>query len=273
MMHNMQISTLGLCAILSYLIASALLIYPLLKKQRLAQDKRLPFLLIGFIGVSLHGLSLSPMLFTPQGINIGFLNAASLVGLSSITLLLIASIKQPVETLNIAFMPSVAIIIILSMVYPSTHILNSDLSWQLELHILLSIIAYSILTLAAIQSLLLSFQEHHLRNHHPGGFVRALPALQTMENLLFQMIHSGFLLLSLALFSGMLFLEDLFAQHLAHKTILSIIAWLVFAILLWGRHSQGWRGRTATRWTLGGFIFLALAYFGSKLVLEFFLAH
>jgi len=60
----------------------------------------------------------------------------------------------------------------------------------------------------------------------------------------------------------------MFAQQLAHKTVLSIIAWCVFATLLAGHRFLGWRGRTATRWTLGGFASLMLAYFGSKFVLE-----
>jgi ABC-type uncharacterized transport system permease subunit len=51
-------------------------------------------------------------------------------------------------------------------------------------------------------------------------------------------------------------------------TVSAAVAWLVFAVLLWGRWKFGWRGRTAIRWTLGGFAFLLLAYFGSKLVLE-----
>jgi ABC-type uncharacterized transport system permease subunit len=82
------------------------------------------------------------------------------------------------------------------------------------------------------------------------------------------MIGVGFILLSLALVSGALFVQDLFAQHLVHKTVLSIVAWVVFAILLWGRQRFGWRGRTAIRWTLSGFFSLMLAYFGSKWVLE-----
>jgi ABC-type uncharacterized transport system permease subunit len=93
-----------------------------------------------------------------------------------------------------------------------------------------------------------------------------------METLLFDAIIIGFVCLSLSLVSGMIFLENMFAQHLAHKTILSILAWLVFAILLAGRWLAGWRGRTAIRWTLGGFISLMLAYFGSKFVLEVILA-
>jgi len=92
-----------------------------------------------------------------------------------------------------------------------------------------------------------------------------------MEHFLFQLIAAGFALLTLALFTGLIFVQNLFAQHLVHKTVLSLLAWLVFAVLLWGRWRFGWRGRTAIRWTLGGFASLMLAYFGSKLVLELIL--
>jgi len=118
----------------------------------------------------------------------------------------------------------------------------------------------------------LSVQNSFLHKHQPGGLIRLLPPLKTMETLLFDAIIIGFICLSLSLVSGMIFLENMFAQHLAHKTILSILAWLVFAILLAGRWLAGWRGRTAIRWTLGGFISLMLAYFGSKFVLEVILA-
>ena len=78
----------------------------------------------------------------------------------------------------------------------------------------------------------LAVQDSYLRRRKPTGFVRALPPLMTMEALLFEMIGLGFILLTLALFSGFLFLEDMFAQRLVHKTILSIVAWLVFGTLL-----------------------------------------
>jgi len=92
-----------------------------------------------------------------------------------------------------------------------------------------------------------------------------------MELLLFQMIGAGMLFLSGSLLSGFFFLEDIFAQHLAHKTILSLLAWVVFGSLLLGRIRYGWRGKKAIRGTIIGFIFLALAYFGSKLALELIL--
>jgi ABC-type uncharacterized transport system permease subunit len=114
----------------------------------------------------------------------------------------------------------------------------------------------------------LAVQDNHLRQRQPGGFVRGLPPLQTMESLLFEMIAAGFVLLTFALLSGFAFLQNMFAQHLVHKTVLSTIAWLVFGGLLLGRYRYGWRGRTAITWTLSGFVLLILAYFGSKAVLQ-----
>ena len=89
-----------------------------------------------------------------------------------------------------------------------------------------------------------------------------------MEDLLFKLIPAGFALLTVSLLSGIVFIDDIFAQHLVHKTILSILAWLIFGVLLWGRWRYGWRGSLAVRLTLVGIVLLMLSYFGSKLVLE-----
>jgi len=151
------------------------------------------------------------------------------------------------------------------------HLLPPGSPPGLIFHVVTSIVAYSILGLAAIQAVVLSIQNSFLHKHQPGGLIRMMPPLRTMEALLFDAIIIGFICLSVSLITGIIFLENMFAQHLAHKTVLSIIAWLVFAILLTGRWLVGWRGRTAIRWTLGGFISLMLAYFGSKFVLELIL--
>jgi ABC-type uncharacterized transport system permease subunit len=89
-----------------------------------------------------------------------------------------------------------------------------------------------------------------------------------MEQVLFTTIHAGVVLLTLSVFSGLIFVDNVFAQHLVHKTVLSIIALFVFGVLLLGRWRFGWRGRKAIHWTLVGYGLLVLAYFGSRLVLE-----
>ena len=87
----------------------------------------------------------------------------------------------------------------------------------------------------------------------------------------YDLSQAGWSLLSLSLISGWVFLGNLFAQHLVHKTLLACLAWVVFSVLLWGRNHLGWRGHKAIRWTLAGFCLLMLAYFGSKLVREYIL--
>ena len=224
----------------------------------------------GLAAVLLHALVLYPELVTGEGFNLGFFNAASLTALLTVILLLLVSIRQPIESLGIPILPVTAATLGLAAMYPSQHPITST-SWQLDVHILFSVLAYSMFVLAAVQAVLLAIQDNHLRNRQPGGFIRALPPLQVMEKMLFQMIGTGFVLLTIALLTGIFFLEDIFAQHLVHKTILSIAGWIIFGVLLWGRWRFGWRGRTAIRWTLSGFALLALAYFGSKLVLELIL--
>jgi ABC-type uncharacterized transport system permease subunit len=95
-----------------------------------------------------------------------------------------------------------------------------------------------------------------------------LPPLQLMESMLFELIWVGVVALTLSIGTGVIFMENIFAQHLVHKTVLSIAAWLLFSVLLWGRYFLGWRSQTAVRLTVSGFTLLMLAFFGSKLVLE-----
>ena len=270
-MPRMNLIIFAVAAVILYLLTSAALTARLAGSLAAPRMSRSIVLLLGFGAVTLHALVLYPELMTGQGLNMGFFNAASLVALLMVTLLLLTAIRQPVENLGIPVLPIAAATVVLAAWNPGQHHTITSTNWQLDLHILFSVLAYSLFALAAVQALLLAIQDRHLRNRRPGGFIRTLPPLEVMERLLFQMIATGFTLLSAALLTGILFLEDIFAQHLVHKTVLSIISWVIFGILLWGRWKFGWRGRTAIRWTLSGFSFLILAYFGSKLVLELIL--
>lgn len=206
-----------------------------------------------------------------RGLNFGFFNAMSLMMWLIALLVTIASFSKPLENLGIAAFPVAALAVLMEMIFPSTRILLPDEAHDLRFHILISIMAYSLLTIAAIQASLLAVQNQYLRNKHPGGFIRALPPLETMESLLFQLIGLGFVFMSLALATGAIYLEDMFEQHLVHKTVLALVSWGLLGILLWGRWRFGWRGKTAIRWTISAFIILLLSYFGTKLVMELIL--
>ena len=216
----------------------------------------------------LHAAALGQSLFTTLGLDLSFFNTLSLVGWLVSALLFGTNLRQPLESLAMVLLPLIIATLLADLLTPALSQRIIAVGTGLQIHILGSLLAFSTLSLAAAQALVLSYQDYHLRNHQLTSWVRHLPPLQHMESFLFQLIWLGFFLLTVALVSGWLFLDDVFAQHLIHKTILSILAWVIFAMLLLGRILAGWRGRKAIHWTLGGFALLVLAYLGSKMVLE-----
>lgn len=196
-----------------------------------------------------------------------FAHAMSTIGWVLSALILLLSLREPVASLGVLVFPCVGTAALISgLLPPSPH--SSQLSQGMALHVALSVIAYGILVVAAMQACVLAIQNNRLHAHTTGGFIRKLPPLASMESLLFRLIAVGFVTLSLALISGLNHLDNMFAQNLAHKTILSLLAWGIFGTLLIGRRLAGWRGRTAVRWTLAGSATLVVGYAGSKFVAE-----
>lgn len=221
-------------------------------------------------GLVLHGIAGGSEVAAAGALHLGFFNALSATTWLIAAVWLLTSLRRPISNLGLVVLPLAALGALVALLFPPAEA-TRDLPQGVELHVIVSLVAYSFLAVAAAQAVILAVQDHHLHRHHPTRFVRALPPLQVMEQVLFQLIGVGFILLTLALATGVFFLEDLFAQHLVHKTTLSVAAWLIFGVLLIGRWRQGWRGATAIRWTLAGFVVLAIGYFGSKLVLELIL--
>ena len=139
-----------------------------------------------------------------------------------------------------------------------------------KMHLIIALLAYSLLTFAALHAMLMMVAERSL--HRKPTLIRLpdFPPLLTMETLLFRVIGLGFVLLTFTLVTGVMFSEQIFGQavKLNHKNIFTILSWVIFGSLLLGRKTRGWRGRKAIRWTLSGFVLLLLAYAGSKFVLE-----
>lgn len=259
-------------ALALYLLAALGLLSRLLGRGPLFLRERRSFILSAALAaVLLHGIALYAAIFSDQGMDLGFFNALALVGLLVALIALAAFVKPSFENLGLVLFPLAGASILLAETLTSDVLLLHGGNWPLDTHILFSLLAYSLLSVAALQAVVLALQERRLRRGSAGGLLSTLPPLQEMERFLFQLIAAGFILLTLSLFTGLIFVHNFMVQHLAHKAILSGLAWLVFAVLLWGRWRFGWRGRTAIRWTLAGFVSLMLAYFGSKLVLELIL--
>lgn len=220
------------------------------------------------IALAAHGLSLLWLMRTPASFVLNFNITASLVMWLTNLLLFIAQLKRPVQSLSLFTLPLTLLGLIIQIL-PQPIGVNISLDNGLGIHIIISLLAYSMLTLAAFQALLLAIQNHYLHKRQHILILKSLPPLLDMEDLLFRLILVGVLFLTLGLVTGFIYLTDLFAQHVAHKTLLSLIAWFIFTTLLMGHWRYGWRGRIAIRWTLIGSMILMLGFLGSKFIIEY----
>lgn len=222
---------------------------------------------IGALAVVCHSAVILASLGGLDTLTLDITASASLISWLVALLLVAVSFAKPVLSAAAGLFPLAALTILLVVGLPSSS-QRTGLTPGIAIHVLTSILSFSLFAIAAVQAILLARQNQALRHHRTRGIVQSLPPLTTMERLLFELIWAGMLLLTLSILSGVVFLDDIFAQHLVHKTVLSFAAWIIFALLLTGRHVLGWRGAKAVRWTLGGCLLLLLAYFGSKFVLE-----
>lgn len=214
----------------------------------------------------LHLFLLSKMGAEQSSFNLGFAPTLTLFAWFVSLIALLMSLRVALPALFIILFPFNIITIVCALLLPSDPISTSPmLSSALLWHIASSLLAYGILSIASLIAILLAIQDFQLHHHRQSTFLKELPALQTLESLLFRLIEAGFILLTLSVITGFISTNDLFN----HKIVFSSIAWVVFLVLLVGRHLAGWRGQTAIRWTLLGIVALMLAIFGTKVALEF----
>ena len=223
------------------------------------------FLLYVFIAATLQLFSFASTLIDNQLIMLSLGSSLSLITWLSVMSLLSTTLKQPTEKLGIFLFPLAGLTAILTFI-PND---STGISIEVGIHIILSISAYSILGLATAQAILYSIQERKFREKKLTSLFKALPPLQIMESIMVQFITIGFVILTLSLATGAYFLDDIFAQHLVHKTFFGVFAWLVYATFLVGHYRLGWRGQTATKFAIWAYLLLVLSYIGTEFILTY----
>jgi len=249
-----------------YLLATFLLYGAVVERS---SRKRL--LAAGFtlLGVLLHIWAESHHWITLTSPHVSVMNILSLCALVTVAIPLATfRLRDSLFDASLVALPISVLILIVEGTVSAPELEITRTSAHITAHIFSSVIAFGVLSIAGVYALFIAMIDRLLRQHSVNKLVQTLPALDKLEELLFHLIRIGFAVLTFSLVTGLVFVEDLFGQHLAHKTILSIFAWLIFALLLWGRWKRGWRGQVAVRMTLAGIAVLLLSYFGSKLVLE-----
>lgn len=258
-----------LLAGIAYLLASIYIGWALIQDKPIHKGASLGVLVVGMLA---HAALLYPHVVTLYGLNFNLFNIISLISLFFLFFYVMFSLYRPIVSLGILAAPTALVGMLVGYIGRAPYQPLTDISVGLEAHILLSLAAYCVLLMAAVQALFLRLQIRELKHQSIHRFwVNKLPSLQSMESLLFDMLLVGFVLLSIALGIGIIYVEDLMAQHLAHKTVFSILSWLLFGALLIGNWRAGWRGKRAASLTISAFILLAIGFVGSKFVLEMIL--
>lgn len=253
---------LTIITIASYLLAAGL--QYLRASARFAVPKSI-IAVLSLVALLLHAYILHRGIDTRNGQNLSWLNIASLLAWLIALQISLTALRKPLDNLLIVISPLVALSILFAHIFPHDYIIHAHIKHEQLLHILLAILSFSVLALSGLQALVIHCQHQQLRSTRPQRLAHYLPPLETMEALLFQMITVGFLLLSLSLLTGFVFLQESGLHWPLQKISLSIFAWLLFASLLLGHWRWGLRGKKALQATWLGLGLLALGYAVSRL--------
>lgn len=249
-------------ALVAYLVAA----WPSEGLQRYG----VPALALGWLAHGLAiGLDLAGIGREPSGARFGFAPVMSVTVWLTVAVYAFESRLVPIRRLRQALAASGAVVVGLAMAYPG-EVFVQHAAWA-PLHWLLGIASYALFAAAVLHAALFSAADRRLRRPvggpaKPAGVVgfTGLPLLR-LERLTFNFVQAGFATLTATLIVGWWFTA---VWRWDHKTVFSLLAWGVFAGLLIGRASFGWRGRKATHWVYAGAGLLLLAYAGSRFVLE-----
>ena len=255
--------------IISFLyIITSVLIWKYLSYNFNNRNFKLLIMSIWTSALLIHIYSIYPIFVDLFIINLSLLYALIVVSLFISIILFFLSFKGNFEYMGMVVLPIISLIFLL---IPETSLMNVKINNLLFSHIVISLISYSIICLCATQAFFLKLQENRLQKNNPSSIVSSLPPLETMDILLFKFLVFGVISLSISLLSGFLFLENIFSKLMIEKSSLSLLAWIIFVYLLFGRLQYGWRGEKAANITLVGFTILFLAYFGTRAFLEVFI--
>jgi len=218
--------------------------------------------------LALHGWLLYDEILAAQQMRFGFAQALSMMLWLAVAICWLEGLAYRIE----ALLPMVLVLAALCAPLPGFfpgRLTPHAYSLEFKLHLFAGMAAYSLFTVATFHALLISMVERqlHLR---PTLADRGMPPLLSLEALVFRLTGAAFVVLTLTFAVGIAYSESIFGRALRfdHKTVFVVLSWLIFGLLLTGRWLYGWRGRTALRWTLAGFLMLMLAYPGSRFVLE-----
>jgi len=222
------------------------------------------------VGLISHALLIYNYTFN-QGVDLSFANSILLLSWIIVLIYLLLNSKSKYRGLEIfTLIPALIIVLVFPLIQPD-HQTVQYYSLSASIHIIIAMLGYGLLAFGSIFSLFLLLFEKSLHAETKSSLmISSSEPLLDVESKLFQIYWVGFIFLTFTLFSSLFFSNYLFGQSLDwnHKTIFTVLAWLSYALVLFGRFQFGWRGKKSIIISLLAFAFLILAYLGTKFVVE-----
>ena len=228
---------------------------------------------VGFVGFAAHAVGVLMNMFAPGAIRFGFGMAVSALLCISVAIVLVESLVHRINGLMGIVIVVSAFGTALPVVFQGELFPAQEWSILFRVHLLMALAAYSFMTITVVQAILLTRKEREVANPatlNKGGLLSSMPSLLAMERILFRIVACGFACLTCVLLLGAMATYELHQTYFIfeHKTILTWLSWIVFAVLLAGRYFLGWRKKKALAWFWAGIVFLAVAYLVYRFILD-----
>ena len=229
----------------------------------------------GFLagGLALHSLAILWRIFEAGRTPLTNLHEAlSFFAWAIIGVYFLLYFKYRLEVLGAFVSPVTVVLMVLASLFPKEivpvePVLNS---FWLPVHVIFAIGGNAMFALAFAAGVMYLIQERQIKSKRIGVFYRRLPALKVLDDINHRCLTLGFPLLTLGIITGSIWAESAWGTYWSWdpKQTWSLITWFIYAALLHGRLTVGWRGRKAAIFAIAGFLFLVFTFLGVNLLLS-----
>jgi cytochrome c-type biogenesis protein CcsB len=237
-------------------------------KPRLARFGR------GFLGVGLtvHTLAILWRLFESGRTPLANLHEAlSFFAWATLGAYFLLHFRYRLEVLGAFVSPVAVFLMVLASLFPKEIMPIEPVldSFWLPVHVILAIAGNALFALAFAAAVMYLIQERQIKSKRIGVFFRRLPALKVLDDLNYRCLKIGFPFLTLGIITGAIWAESAWGTYWSWdpKQTWSLVTWFIYAALLHGRLTAGWRGRRAAIFAVAGFALLLFTFLGVNLLL------
>ncbi len=143
-------------------------------------------------------------------------------------------------------------------------------SWWFPIHVTFAFLGHAVFAVAFMAGIMYLLQERMLKSKKLSGLYYRLPSLDILDSINYRCLTIGFPLMTLGIVTGAVWANSAWGGYWRWdpKETWALVTWLLYAALLHGRLTVGWRGRRAAIFAIIGFSFLLFTFLGVNLLLS-----